>query len=94
MTKRKKRKKGYTPPIDFSHGPMAAAKLLSRQEHLKRYPNCAYEGPHYVPPPFGQIGFYMCNPPADLANHTRCFPPYDHDHPDHIPEEFFPRHDH
>jgi hypothetical protein len=59
------------------------AQMLSREKHLKDHPNCTYEGPHFVPPSFGQNGFFMCDVPADLTNHTRCMAPYDHDHPDH-----------
>lgn len=32
---------------------------------------CGQPGPHFVPPCFGDIGFYLCDPPADIVNHTR-----------------------
>lgn len=58
-------------------------KLL-RDRHLAEHPNCIYgDRPHYVPPSLGQIGFYACDPPVDSTNHTRCLPPYDHEHEDH-----------
>lgn len=45
---------------------------------------CGEQGPHFVPPSMGDIGFYTCQPiPADIRNHTRCRPPFDHDHSDH-----------
>lgn len=46
-------------------------------------PRCGEQGPHFVPPSFGDIGFYTCDPPADIRNHTRCRYPYDHVHADH-----------
>lgn len=48
-------------------------------------PNCTYgDQPHYVPPGFGMIGFYACDPPEDLTNHTRCYQgTCDKDSPDH-----------
>jgi hypothetical protein len=65
---------------------MANARRIMKEKHLEDYPNCTYgDEPHFVPPSFGQIGFYMCNPPADLTNHTRCMPPFDHEHEDHNP---------
>ena len=46
---------------------------------------CGERGPHFVPPSFGDIGFYTCQPiPPDLQNHTRCRPPFDHEHADHF----------
>ncbi len=55
-----------------------------RAAHLRENPNCTYgDQPHFVPPSFGQIGFYACNPPTDLTNHSRCRPPYDHEHGEH-----------
>jgi len=54
--------------------------------HQEKYPNCTYgDKPHFVPPSFGTIGFYLCNPPEDITNHSRCRTPYDHEHPDHYP---------
>lgn len=48
-------------------------------------PDCTYgDSPHFVPPSFGQVGFYACQVPADLTNHTRCRPPYDHTHEEHF----------
>ncbi len=32
---------------------------------------CGEPGPHFVPPCFGDIGFYSCDPPADIRNHSR-----------------------
>jgi hypothetical protein len=56
-----------------------------REAHKRDHPNCTYgDQPHYVPPCFGDVGFYMCDVPDDLRNHTRCLPPYDHEHPDHF----------
>lgn len=57
-----------------------------RELHLVMHPTCTYDGPHYVPPSCGQVGFYLCDPPADLTNHVQCRPPYDHEHPDHHQE--------
>lgn len=55
-----------------------------REQHKADYPDCTYgDRPHFVPPSFGQIGFFMCAPPTDLTNHTRCRAPFDHDHQDH-----------
>lgn len=44
---------------------------------------CLLEYAHFVSPGGGTIGFYSCNPPDDLRNHTRCQPPFDHEHEDH-----------
>ena len=58
-------------------------KIL-REAHRREHPNCAYgDKPHYVPPGSGTIGYYLCDPPEDATNHTRCRPPYDHQHVDH-----------
>lgn len=47
-------------------------------------PGCKYgDKPHFVPPGLGDVGFFMCAPPSDIRNHTRCVPPYDHEHSDH-----------
>jgi len=63
---------------------------LSVAAHLRDHPNCTYGNkPHFVPPCFGDIGFFMCDPPADIRNHTRCRPPFDHEHEDHKPEWMF-----
>jgi hypothetical protein len=57
---------------------------LMREAHLKENPNCPYgDEPHFVPPGAGQVGFYMCMVPDDITNHTRCIPPFDHEHEDH-----------
>jgi hypothetical protein len=32
---------------------------------------CGEKGSHFVPPCFGDIGFYICDPPEDLRNYTR-----------------------
>jgi hypothetical protein len=50
-----------------------------RRRHLEEHPTCAYgDEPHFVPPSFGQVGFYLCDPPADLTNHSRApVPPSD-----------------
>lgn len=56
-----------------------------REQHLKENPNCTYgDAPHFVPPMFGDVGFYMCQPPEDMLNHTRCRAPFDHEHVDHF----------
>ena len=56
-----------------------------RRQHKIDHPDCTYgDRPHFVPPSFGQIGFYMCDVPDDLTNHTRCRAPFDHEHPDHF----------
>lgn len=58
--------------------------LTFYQQHRLDHPNCTYgDQPHFVPPSFNQIGFYACDPPADLTNHTRCVAPFDHEHADH-----------
>lgn len=55
-----------------------------RQLHRRQYPNCTYgDTPHFVPPGGNTIGFYLCDVPDDLRNHTRCQPPYNHEHDDH-----------
>jgi ribosomal protein L32 len=48
---------------------------------------------HFVPPCFGDIGFFSCNPPADIRNHTRCEWPWDHEHPLHFDIRFLRRED-
>lgn len=53
--------------------------------------DCVDDSPHFVPPSFGEIGFFTCNIPSDLTNHTRCRPPYDHESENHTPEEWFPQ---
>lgn len=51
-----------------------------RARHKAENPDCSYgDEPHFVPPSFGQVGFYLCSPPSDLTNHSRCRPPYDHE---------------
>lgn len=56
-----------------------------RVRHTLANPNCTYgDRAHYVPPCFGDLGFYLCNPPSDIRNHVRCLPPFDHDHEDHV----------
>lgn len=63
-----------------------AAKIHA--QHLTEHPNCTFgDEPHYVPPGAGMIGFYACDLPADLINHTRCMIPYDHEHPDHMSDQ-------
>jgi hypothetical protein len=58
---------------------------LMREQHLKESPDCPYgDEPHFVPPSFGQEGFYMCMVPDDVTNHNRCIPPFDHEHEDHL----------
>lgn len=43
-----------------------------KRTHLEQNPDCQYGGkPHFVPPSFGQVGFYACNPPDDLENKSR-----------------------
>lgn len=32
---------------------------------------CGEKGRHFIPPSFGDIGFFMCNPPEDIRNHSR-----------------------
>lgn len=60
---------------------------LLKQRHKEEHPDCQYgDQPHYVPPSGGMIGFYMCDVPEDLVNHSRCQPPYDHEHELHWPE--------
>ena len=55
-----------------------------RELHLRAHPGCTYgDQPHYVPPGAGTIGFFLCDPPDDVVNHTRCVGPYDHEHVDH-----------
>jgi hypothetical protein len=61
---------------DFPHG------VLSKPSTC---PHCGGEGPHFIPPSFGDIGFFSCDVPADIRNHTRCRPPYDHENDEHVP---------
>lgn len=92
MTKRSKKKRQQRREWARSINSMPTVhELLSHEKHLEQHPNCTYgpKTPHFVPPSFGQIGFYMCDPPADITNHTRCVPPYDHEHPDHMPINIF-----
>ncbi len=42
-----------------------------RKGLVPRCPECGQAGPHFVPPCFGDIGFFSCNPPADIVNHSR-----------------------
>jgi len=43
-----------------------------RRRHLEESPTCTYgDEPHFVPPSHGQVGFYLCAPPADLTNRSR-----------------------
>jgi len=65
--------------------PSTAGQLLSYEQHLKDHPMCTVgpKIPHFVPPSFGEIGYYTCDIPADTRNHTRCRAPYDHEHSDH-----------
>lgn len=32
---------------------------------------CGEKGSHFVPPCFGDIGFFICNPPPDIRNYVR-----------------------
>jgi hypothetical protein len=57
-------RKQITASMKF--GPMANARRLLRERHLVDHPNCTYEGPHFVPPSFGDVGFYLCDVPADI----------------------------
>jgi hypothetical protein len=58
---------------------------LMRQKHLEQAPDCPYgDQPHYVPPSGEMVGFFLCQPPDDLRNHSRCRPPYDHAHEAHV----------
>lgn len=67
----------------MTNKPKSALQLF-REFHKRDHPNCTYgDEPHFVPPSFGQIGFYMCDPPEDITNHTRCRPPFDHEHNEH-----------
>lgn len=66
--------------------PAPADPLLAKiwADHKRSHPDCTFgDEPHFVPPSFGQIGFYLCDRPTDLTNHTRCRPPCDHEHADH-----------
>ena len=66
------------------HSTKTAAEILrKRGEGTAHHPDCTDLGPHFVGPSFGQIGFFLCQVPEDLTNHTRCMPPYDHEHGDH-----------
>jgi hypothetical protein len=63
-------------------------KILMAHKN-KQGEECTNESPHFIPPSFGDIGFFTCNVPDDLTNHTHCRPPYDHESNDHIPESWF-----
>jgi hypothetical protein len=57
---------------------------LLRQIHKEKHPDCTWGNePHYVGKTFDTIGFYLCDVPEDIRNHTRCMWPYDHEHPMH-----------
>lgn len=58
------------------------AKAIARQnrvdEHRRRNSTfvptcmrCGQKGSHFVPPGFGDVGFYSCDPPADIRNPSR-----------------------
>jgi hypothetical protein len=48
---------------------------VMRERHREDHPNCTYgDKPHFVPPSFGQIGFFLCDVPDDLTNHSRTPP--------------------
>ena len=53
----------------------AARRMTEYLKHgsQKVFPcgRCGQPGPHFIPPCFGDIGFYSCDPPADIRNHTR-----------------------
>ena len=71
-------------PTGPSPAPVDPLVAKIRAQHLIDHPNCTFgDRPHYIPPGAGMVGFYECDPPADLTNHTRCRPPYDHEHADH-----------
>lgn len=54
-------------------------KKTMQELHREKYPHCTYgDKPHFVPPSMGQIGFYLCEVPTDLTNHTRRQQPFDH----------------
>jgi hypothetical protein len=66
------------------------ARKVMLEAHLRDHPGCTYGlQPHFVPPCFGDVGFFMCDPPADIRNHTRCRPPFNHEHEDHKPAWMF-----
>jgi hypothetical protein len=55
------------------------------EQHRVKVPTCTFgDQPHYVSPSVGQIGFYMCDIPDDIRNHTRCVAPFDHEHEAHF----------
>ena len=60
------------------------AKGVRDTERSGNCPRCGLVGPHFVPPCFGQIGFFACDPPSDLRNHSRCRAPFDHEHAEHF----------
>jgi hypothetical protein len=66
---------------------MSAIKVI-REQHKRDHPNCTYgDRPHFVPPSLNEVGFYLCDPPDDARNHTRCRRPYDHEHAAHVAQE-------
>lgn len=51
---------------------MESLAQLLLKIHKEEHPNCTYgDKPHFVPPSFGQVGFYLCDPPKDLTNYSR-----------------------
>jgi hypothetical protein len=61
-----------TDPVNVTRREGESLADFSRRLHKAQHPNCTYgDTPHYVPPSFGQIGFYACDPPADLTNYER-----------------------
>lgn len=83
MTKSTKRK-AWRGEMKIPKPKMTETVRRLREQHRKDHPNCTYgDEPHFVPPSFGQVGFYLCDPPVDITNHTRCLPPFDHEHEDH-----------
>jgi hypothetical protein len=44
-----------------------AKTFLTKEQYdaLRKCPNCGKEGPHFVPPSFGDEGFYFCDKPTE-----------------------------
>lgn len=84
MSKNTKKKKWRrTMPLPKSRMTEAIRRL--RECHMASHPDCTYgDQPHFIPPSFGDVGFFLCERPADIRNHTRCEAPFDHEHPEHF----------
>lgn len=87
MTKSMK-KKAWRGQMKIPQPKMTETIRVMQERHRELHPSCTYGSePHFVPPSMGQVGFFLCDPPSDITNHSRCLPPYDHKHSEHYPQD-------